>query len=63
MAERRKFTTQEILIGVGVLVVVFLVIYLGAGALSLPIPQWLLAAIAGAVGVVIWFAIINRRKS
>lgn len=63
MAERRRFTTQEIAIGVGVLLVVFFVIYLGAGALNLPIPQWLLAAIAGAVGVAIWFVIINRRKS
>jgi hypothetical protein len=63
MAERRQFSTQEIAIGVGVLVVAFLVVFLGGGALNLGIPQWLLAAIAAVIGIAIWFAIINRRKS
>jgi protein-S-isoprenylcysteine O-methyltransferase Ste14 len=61
MAERRRFTTQETAIGAVVLVVVFLLVFLGGGALNLPVPQWLLAAIAAAIGIAIWFAIINRR--
>ena len=63
MAERRQFTTREIAIGAVVLVVVFLIVFLGGGALNLGIPQWLLAAIGAVIGVVIWFQIINRRKS
>lgn len=63
MAERRRFTPTEIGIGVGVLVVVFLAVFLIAGALTFPIPQWLLAAVAAVIGIAIWFAIINRRKS
>jgi hypothetical protein len=63
MAERRQFTAQEIGIGVVVLLVVFLIVFLGGGALNLGLPQWLLAAIGAVIGVIAWFAIINRRKS
>ena len=63
MAERRRFTQQEILIGVAVLIPVFLIVFLAGGALNLGIPQWLLAAVGAVVGIAIWFAIINRRKS
>lgn len=60
MAERQRLTTREILIGLAVLIPVFVVVFLGAGALNLQIPQWLVSAIAAVVGIVIWFAIIGR---
>ena len=58
--ERKRLTGREILIGLVVLIPVFLVIFLGAGALNLPVPQWLLSGISALVGVVIWFVIIGR---
>ena len=58
--ERKRMTAREIIIGVVVLLVVFLVIYFGAGALNLAVPQWVLSAVAALVGVVIWFVIIGR---
>ena len=63
MAEGRRMTGRETLIGVGVLLVVFVLVFLISGSLSLPIPQWLLSGIAALIGVAIWFAIINRRKT
>lgn len=63
MAEPRKMTTGDRVLGVVVLLVTILVVYLIGGALNLPVPQWLLAAIGGGLGVIIWYAILNRRKS
>jgi hypothetical protein len=60
MAERQRMTGREILIGLAVLIPVFIVAFLGAGALNLPIPQWGISAIAAVVGIFIWFAIIGR---
>jgi hypothetical protein len=60
MAERQRMTTREILIGLAVLIPVFVIAFLGAGALNLPVPQWLVSAVAAVVGIVIWFAIIGR---
>jgi hypothetical protein len=57
------FSGADIAIGIAVLVVAFVVVFLLAGALGLPVPQWLLAAIAAAVGVVVWFAILRRRRA
>jgi hypothetical protein len=56
------FSGADIAIGIAVLVVAFLAVFLLAGAVSLPAPQWLLAAIAAAVGVIAWFAILRRRR-
>lgn len=56
------FSGVDIAIGIAVLVVAFLAVFLLAGALALPAPQWLLAAIAAAVGVIVWFAILRRRR-
>ncbi|MBN9346092.1 MAG: hypothetical protein J0I48_07810 [Devosia sp.] len=58
--ERRRMTGREIVIGLVVLIPVFVIAYLGAGALNLPIPQWGISAIAALVGILIWFAIIGR---
>lgn len=60
MAERQRLTGREILIGFAVLIPTFVVFYLGAGALDLPIPQWGLSAAAALIGILIWFAIIGR---
>ncbi len=61
MAEQRqRMTGREIMIGLAVLIPVFIVAFLGAGALNLPIPQWGVSAIAALVGIFIWFAIIGR---
>ena len=60
MAERRRFTGREYAIGVGIVLVCFAVVYLIAGALNLPVPQWVLSGLASAIGVGIWFAVINR---
>jgi hypothetical protein len=53
-------TGREILIGFAVLIPVFVIAFLGAGALNLPIPQWGVSAMAALVGIFIWFAIIGR---
>jgi hypothetical protein len=60
MAERQRMTGREILIGFAVLIPVFVIAFLGAGALNLPIPQWGVSAMAALVGIFIWFAIIGR---
>lgn len=62
MANRARFSARDIVIGVLVMLVTFFVIFLGAGALSLSIPQWLLSAIAAVVGIIIWFGLIGRLK-
>jgi hypothetical protein len=59
-AERQRLTGREILIGFAVLIPVFVIVYLGAGALNLGIPQWGVSAVAALVGILIWFAIIGR---
>lgn len=53
----------NVAIGVAVLVVAFVIVFLVAGAVSLPVPQWLLAAVAAGVGVIVWFAIVRRRRA
>lgn len=63
MADQRKMTTGDRILGIVVLLVTIVVVYLLAGALSIPAPLWLLAAIGAGVGIVIWYAILNRRKS
>ncbi len=63
MAEPMKPGATDIAIGIAVLVVAFVVVFLAAGALSLPAPQWVLAAVAAAVGIIVWFAILRRRKA
>ena len=60
MVERQRMTGREITIGFAVLIPVFVAIFLAAGALNLPIPQWGVSAIAALVGILIWFAIIGR---
>lgn len=60
MAERQRMTGREILIGLVVLIPVFVITFLAAGALNLAIPQWLLSGVAALVGILIWFAIIGR---
>lgn len=60
MAERQRLTGREILIGLAVLIPVFVIAFLAAGALNLPVPQWAVSAVAAVVGIVIWFAIIGR---
>jgi len=63
VAERMKLSGTDIATGVAVLVVVFVAVFLAAGSLNLPVPQWLLSALAAAIGVVIWFAILRRQKA
>jgi len=58
-----RLSGTDIAIGVAVLVAVFVVVFFLAGALGLPVPQWLLAAVAAAVGVIVWFAILRRREA
>ncbi len=60
MAERKRFTARETIIGIVVVLVSFVVVFLGAGALNLPVPQWLLSAVAAVIGILVWFAIIGR---
>ncbi len=60
MAEARRMNAREIVIGIVVLVVVFAVVFLAAGALNIGLPQWLLSAVAAVIGIFIWFALIGR---
>jgi uncharacterized protein (DUF983 family) len=50
-------------IGLAVLAVAFVVVFMVAGAFNLPVPQWLLAAVAAGLGVIVWFAILQRRRA
>jgi hypothetical protein len=63
MAERMRFTRADIAMGVGVLLVVFVLVFFAAGALELAVPQWLLRSTAALIGVAIWFAVLKRRKA
>jgi protein-S-isoprenylcysteine O-methyltransferase Ste14 len=56
----RRMNAREIIIGIVVLLVVFAVVFFGAGALNLGLPQWLLSAISAVIGIFIWFALIGR---
>jgi hypothetical protein len=60
MAERQRLTGREILIGLAVLIPVFVLAFLGAGAFLPTVPQWAISAVAAVVGIVIWFAVIGR---
>jgi len=63
VAEPMKLSGADIAIGVAVLVVAFVVVFLAAGALSLPVPQWVLAAVAAVAGIIVWFAILRRHRA
>lgn len=60
MAERARFTPKEYGIGIAVMLVAFIAVFLGAGAMNLAVPQWLLSAVAAVIGILVWFAIIGR---
>ncbi len=62
MAEPMKFKPIDYAIGVGVVLVCFVVVYLIAGVANLAVPQWLLSGIAAAIGVAIWFNVMRRRN-
>ena len=56
----RRMNAREIIIGLVVLVVVFVVVFFAAGAFNLAAPQWLLSFVAAVIGILIWFALIGR---
>ena len=58
----RHLSLKEYAIGVAFVVVAFFVVYLVVGWLNLPVPQFVVSGIAGALGVVVWFAFLNRRR-
>jgi hypothetical protein len=60
MAEPVFAGWKDIAIGAAIVFVVSVVLFLIVGALNLPIPQWLISGLGGAVGVAIWFAFKRR---
>jgi hypothetical protein len=60
MTERRRFSATDYAIGIAAVLVAFVVVFLSAGALNLQVPQWVLGAVSGALGVGVWFAIVGR---
>jgi hypothetical protein len=62
MAEPMRTSWKDILIGAAIVFVVSVVLFLIVGGLNLPIPQWLISGLGGAVGVAIWFAIRRGAK-
>lgn len=55
MAERIKPTTRDWIVAIAIAVVASVAIFGTVGVLNLPIPQWVIGGIAGAVSVVlIW---------
>ncbi len=63
MADMLKLTAADYAIGVGVLLVWFVVFATLDSAFELRAPSWLLGGVSAAVGVPVWFAIVrNRRK-
>jgi hypothetical protein len=61
MAEAVKFSWKDILIGAAIVAVVSMILFLIVGALNLPIPQWLISGLGGAIGVAVWFAYKKRK--
>ena len=56
-----RFSGADIAISIAVLIVAFVAVFFLTGTLGLPVPQWLLAAVAAMAGVTVWFAIPRRR--
>jgi uncharacterized membrane protein YjjB (DUF3815 family) len=55
MAEPVRIDWKDIGIGAVIVAVVSIVLFLIVGGLNLPIPQWLISGLGGAIGVAIWF--------
>jgi hypothetical protein len=60
MAEQMQWSVKNIAIGAAIVFAVSIVLFLLAGALNLPVPQWLISGLGGALGVAIWFAVARR---
>jgi hypothetical protein len=56
MAEPVQWSVKQIATGAAIVFVVSIVLFLAAGALNLPVPQWLISGLGGAMGVAVWFA-------
>ena len=61
--EFSKLRLVDWLVGLAFVLVAFVALFLVVGALALPVPQVLVSGSAGALGVVAWFAYLNRKKS
>jgi hypothetical protein len=59
----RKLRAIDWAIGVGCVLVAFVALYFVKASLNLPVPEFVVSGIAGALGVVVWFAFLNRKKS
>jgi hypothetical protein len=57
MAEPMRWNVRQIAMGAAIVFVVSIVLFLAAGAANLPVPQWLISGLGGALGVAIWFAV------
>ncbi len=60
MAEPVRVGWKDIGIAAIGVAVLLAVLHAGAAALSLPVPQWLISSLGGAVGVAAWFWFKSR---
>ncbi len=60
MSEPVRMDWKDIAIGAAVVAVVSIVLFLIVGALNLPVPQWLVSGLGGAIGVAAWFWVKRR---
>ncbi|MDB5505675.1 MAG: hypothetical protein JWR75_313 [Devosia sp.] len=58
-----KLKPGDWLIGFGFVLVAFIVLFVAVGVLNLPVQQFVVSGSAGALGVVAWFAYLNRKKT
>ena len=63
MADPIRVDWKDIGIGAVIVIVVIVVLQLGAAALNIPIPQWLISGLGGAIGVAAWFWFKSRSKA
>ncbi len=61
-AEVRKVTIGEYAVGAAIVAGVLAALALVIGAYGLPVPQWVMSGLGGALGVIVWFGYLNRRK-
>jgi hypothetical protein len=54
---------KDIGIGAAIVFVVIVVFSLVVGIFNLPVPQWLISGLGGAIGVAAWFWIKSRSKA
>jgi uncharacterized membrane protein YjjB (DUF3815 family) len=60
MAEPVRIDWKDIGVGALIVAAVSIILFLIVGTLNLPVPQWLISGLGGAIGVAVWFWLKRR---